>query len=135
MRPPARPSTADSGLGMDDDVPLVVSIRQLHEDPPRRGTLVEMRGVVVTSPIQNNRFYVQELGSMSNAGAEVSFWAQSTDLPASPGDKVTIVGRLESNYGSPRIDVGTGNAIAAGVMLTGSGPLPEPVVLRAEDLG
>lgn len=132
----AEDGAEDSGFGMGDDMPLPLTVYEAQQGSTPQGTLVRLVDVVVTTPSATTELergyelFVQELEGGPYSGLRINTRGFDPGAMLSVGSTVEVVGRLE-RYGSwVVLEVDS----SADVVVTGSAPLPEPVVVSVVDL-
>ncbi|MCH9688689.1 MAG: hypothetical protein K0V04_45075 [Deltaproteobacteria bacterium] len=125
----------DTGFGMDDDMPLLTTIYEINGGNIPTGELVEVRAVIVTSPVYPSEsgaqleFFVQEpdSGPLSGIRVRTNFTLSQTPVP---GDILTIEGQLRGQASHQVIHTSWGVPLA----FTGTADVPEPVIITTQDL-
>ncbi len=85
---------------------------------------VRIADVIVTSPQEDNGFFVQEPGGGPNSGVFVYVYAMPAGI-VEPGDKVTIVGKVNEFYNETEISTSSAEDVTVG----GTGAIPAPQVI------
>lgn len=98
------------------------------------GTLVSLKGVVVTSPIsvEGSLVFVEEPEAGPWSGISLYLWTEAAmGVTLQPGDVIDVVGEYTEFYENSQIVVKT----AADVTVIGSDALPGPDVVPAAEVG
>ncbi len=123
----------DSGVGMDDDMPLVTSIPDIKQGFVPAGTWVQLSGVAMTTdwaPASHgavNEGFIQDLGGGPYSGILVRLSGASTDELS--GDEVVVVGLVRQELGHRWILANDTHVIAKG-----AAPPIDPVILDVTTL-
>ena len=127
----------DTGFGMGDDMPLPLTVYEVQQgDGPDRA-LVGIANVVVTTPAAQSELlpctelFVQELAGGAYSGLRIQAEGFDPSTVLAVGDTVDIVGRLSRSGDYVLLEVRNGDDLS----VTGTAPLPEPVVVEAAALG
>jgi hypothetical protein len=126
-------SVEDSGGGMGGDIPIGASVFTVRQGTFDTGTLVEIQGLVVTSPIATldlgeHVFLQAEVGG-DYSGLVVITSGDTSELAI--GTRVRVVGRVAQQDDLVRIVIGGG---VEAIVAEGVAAVPEPVVLQLADL-
>ncbi|MEM6990699.1 MAG: hypothetical protein AAF721_09385 [Myxococcota bacterium] len=125
----------DTSVGMGDDIPLGTNVYDVQQGSVPVGTLVELGSVIVTSPPAMRpdgfgaMFTVAESDGGPFSGITVRVSQSPGAIPYSPGDVLDIVGRHHERYIFSLIE-----AEFDGVTVTGTGSMPEPIVVPAAEI-
>ncbi|MBC8071414.1 MAG: hypothetical protein IAG13_24015 [Deltaproteobacteria bacterium] len=129
-------SAEETGVGMGDDIPLGATVFTVRQGYVPAGTWVELRDVVISSPVANDEegsamvFAQSPKGGMFS-GITLVFQEPSVAATLAIGDRVRVTGRVGERYVFTAIFVDLG---ADAVVHDGAAAVPDPVVLTPEEL-
>ena len=121
------------GAGDDTGESANVTIFDIQQGMVPEGTVVTIRDVVVTSPVnfEKNGVFVQEQQGGEFSGIYLYMWNEVVDRVAlSPGDVVKVTGEYTVFYGMSQLTVRR----QGDVEVVGSAETPAPAVVPAADV-
>lgn len=119
--------------GMGGDIPIGATVFAVRQDEIEEGTLVEVAGLVVTSPVGTVDAGLITFAQAPEGGqwSAVGIISRYDDIEASPGDRITVIGRVVYDGNYPRLvtDYEDGE-----IIVDGEAELPPAFVVSLAEL-